>query len=159
MTNYLSVDDFWKTARELTMGLWNRLEKKGVQWMERDQTWYNGVSALAKLCRSDQEQRRFKYWEDMAVSLFNRTRMTLWDWEVGKPKINAEAKRHFINSVRSMTEEDWDLYKRSQAITRIANYWIKKGEDEEDVSGWLSEQIHREWDLAFKYEDWKYGNF
>ena len=141
------------------MGLWNRLEKKGVQWMERDQTWYNGVSALAKLCRSDQEQRRFKYWEDMAVSLFNRTRMTLWDWEVGKPKINAEAKRQFINSVRSMTEEDWDLYKRSQAITRIANYWIKKGEDEEDVSGWLSEQIHREWDLAFKYEDWKYGNF
>ena len=86
----------------------------------------------------------------MAVSLFNRTRMTLWDWEVGKPKINAEAKRHFINSVRSMTEEDWDSYKRSQAITRIANYWVKKGEDEEDVSGWLCEQIHREWDLAFK---------
>lgn len=159
MTNYLSVDDFWKTARELTMGLWNRLEKKGVQWMERDQIWYDGVSALAKLCRSDQEQRRFKYWEDMAVGLFNRTRMTLWDWEVGKPYINAEAKRHFINSVRSMTEEDWDLYKRSQAITRIANYWVKKGEDEEDVSGWLSEQIHREWDLAFKYEDWKYGDF
>ena len=159
MTSVLSTNEFWKTARELSMGLWNRKEREGVQWMERDQTWYNGVSALAKLCRSDQEQRRFKYWEDMAVSLFNRTRMTLWDWEVGKPKINAEAKRHFINSVRSMTEEDWDLYKRSQAITRIANYWIKKGEDEEDVSGWLSEQIHREWDLAFKYEDWKYGNF
>ena len=141
------------------MGLWNRLEKKGVQWMERDQIWYDGVSALAKLCKSDQEQRRFKYWEDMAVGLFNRTRMTLWDWEVGKPKINAEAKRHFINGVRSMTEEDWDLYKRSRAITRIANSWIRKGEDERDVSGWLSEQIHREWDLDFKYEDWKYGDF
>ena len=35
-----------------------------------------------------------------------------------------------------MTEEDWDLSKRSQAITRIANYWVKKGETEEDVSGW-----------------------
>ena len=67
MAKFLPVDDFWKTARELTMGLWNRLEKKGVQWMERDQTWYDGVSALAKLCRSDQEQRRFKYWGSMGL--------------------------------------------------------------------------------------------
>ena len=79
MTSVLSTNEFWKTARELSMGLWNRKEREGVQWMEGDQIWYDGVSALAKLCRSDQEQRRFKYWEDMAVSLFNRTRMTLWD--------------------------------------------------------------------------------
>ena len=76
MTSVLSTNELWKTARELSMGLWNRKEREGVQWMERDQIWYDGVSALAKLCRSDQEQRRFKYWEDMAVSLFNRTRLS-----------------------------------------------------------------------------------
>ena len=159
MAKFLPVNEFWSMARSIMTRLWNRLEKKGVQWMERDQIWYNGVSALAKLCKSDQEQRRFKYWEDMAVALFNRTRMTIWDWEEYKPKINAEAKRHFINSVKRMTEEDWDSYKRSKAITRIADSWIRKGESEEDVSGWLGEQIQREWDLDFRYEDWKYGNF
>ena len=159
MTNYLSVDDFWKTARELTMGLWNRLEKKGVQWMKRDQIWYDGVSTLAKLCKSDQEKRRFKYWEDTAVGLFDRTRMTLWDWEGNKPKINAEAKRHFINSVRNMTEEMWDYSKRIDAIARIADSWVRKAESEKDVSDWMSECMLRDWDLGLKYEDWKYGRF
>ena len=94
-----------------------------------------------------------------AVGLFDRTRMTLWDWEEYKPKINAEAKRHFINGVRNMTEEMWDYSKRIDAIARIADSWVRKGESEKDVSDWMSECMLRDWDLGLKYEDWKYGRF
>lgn len=159
MTTMLSVNEFWKKARELLMGLWNRKEREKVQWLERDEIWYDGVNALARSCRSDQEQRRFKWWEDNAVSLINRTRMTIWDYDIGSTKVNAEGKRHFIKSLKDMNEEGWDYSKRIQAIMRIANSWIRKGEDEEDVAIWMNECMLQDWDLNFKYEDWKYGRF
>lgn len=160
MTSVLSVNEFWKKARELLVALWNRTEKRKVQWMERDWAWDEGMRDLARLCRSDQEQSRFKWMQEHALGLMNRTRVTITDYDDWpKVKLNAEGKAHFMKAVRDMNEERWNYSKRSDAISRIANYWVRKGEDEEDVSGWLSEQIHREWDLSFKYEDWKYGDF
>ena len=64
--------------------------------------------------------------------------------------VDEQRAKEYRQGVKSMNEEDWDYHKRYKAVLRISDYWINKGEDPKIVD---------EWDLAFKYEDWKYGNF